>query len=397
MDIEPFDAVRAEVRAWVEENFPSGLRTWAAQEQFYQSMPVYPSGPDWDMWKRRLIEKRWTAPGWPIAYGGGGLDPVVADIIATELIKAGAVNPAAGNGATMLAPTLLEFGTDEQKARHVPAVARGEVRWCQGFSEPNAGSDLASLATSAVEDGDDYVVTGQKIWTSDAHHSHWCFCLVRTDRAQRHAGISFLLIDMASPGILVRPIRTISGLDHFCHVFFDGVRVPKANLVGAPGQGWAIAGRLLQFERDPTHKPRRQVAGDTRPLEIVAKTYLGVDDKGGIADPSLRQKVASHLIQVAALQALQARLVLDQAAGSGDIGIISVAKNARARIQQDREELLLEIMGFNALGQAGPGFTEVELDTNRAFLANKAMSIFSGSSEVQNNIIAKRVLGLPAG
>jgi alkylation response protein AidB-like acyl-CoA dehydrogenase len=392
---QDLDQLRASVRAWVEANFPASLRDAREQERFFHSMPVYPAGPDWDLWKARLVEQRWTTPGWPTEFGGGGYDPVQSGTIAMALVEAGAFNPVAGNGTTMLGPTLLEFGTREQQERHVPPIVRGEILWCQGFSEPNAGSDLASLATRAVDDGDDLIVNGQKIWTSDAHHAHWCFCLVRTDPGHKHAGISFLLIDMASAGITIRPIRTIVGLSHFCEVFFNDVRVPKQNLVGQPGDGWTVAKRLLQFERDPTLRPRRQFVGEARLLNEVARDYIGCDADGRLSDRALRDRIVRYMINAEALRLLQTRMVDDKATGSGANDGVSVVKNLRAAIQQGREELLLEIMGHRGLGEAGEGFAEVELETTRAFLWNKAMTIFSGSTEIQNNIIAQRVLHMP--
>ncbi|MBV9785075.1 MAG: acyl-CoA dehydrogenase family protein [Acidisphaera sp.] len=389
------DGLRASVREWVEANFPASLRDAREQERFFQSMPMYPTGADWDLWKARLIEKRWTAPGWPAEFGGGGYGPSASGAIAMALVQAGAFNPVAGNGTTMLGPTLLEFGTRDQQERHLPPIVRGEIVWCQGFSEPNAGSDLASLSTRAVEDGGDFIVSGQKMWTSDAHHAHWCFCLVRTDPSRKHAGISFLLIDMASPGIAVRPIRTIAGNSHFCEVFFNDVRVSKENLVGKLGDGWMIAKRLLQFERDPTLRPRRQFVGDARPLDQIARDYIGCSEDGRLADAALRDRIARNMIDAEALRLLQTRMTGDGATGAGATDAISVAKNARAAIQQEREELLLEIMGYRGLGEAGAEFDDVELETTRAFLWNKAMTIFSGSTEIQNNIIAKRILHLP--
>jgi alkylation response protein AidB-like acyl-CoA dehydrogenase len=387
---------RVMVREWVEANFPASLRDPREQARFFQSMPLYPNGPDWELWKARLIAKRWTAPSWPREFGGGGCDPASSGSIALALVEAGAFNPVAGNGTTMLGPTLLEFGSRDQQTRHLPPIVRGEIRWCQGFSEPGAGSDLASLSTRAVEDGDDYIVTGQKTWTSDAHQAHWCFCLVRTDPDRKHSGISFLLTDMASSGITVRPIRTIAGTSHFCEVFFDEVRVPKSNLVGKPGQGWTVAKRLLQFERDPTLRPWRQFVGDARRLDQVARDYVGFGSDGRLANGALRDRIARHMIDAQALRLLQARMVDANATGVGATDSISVAKNAHAVIQQDRDELLLDIMGYRGLGEHGDDFSVVELETTRAFLWNKAMTIFSGSTEIQNNIIAKRILHLPA-
>jgi alkylation response protein AidB-like acyl-CoA dehydrogenase len=393
-DTSHLDELRAEVRAWVNDNFPASLRTKEKQEEYYQSMPKYPTGGDWDLWKQRIVEKRWGAPGWPVELGGGGLDPVEAHAVSQEIIRAGAFNPISGMGTSMLGPTLLQFGNDEQKRTHIPRVTKGEVRWCQGYSEPGAGSDLASLRTKAEDKGDHYLVNGQKIWTSGSLYADWCFCLVRTDQTKKQEGISFLLIDMKTPGVDVRPIKIISGISPFSEVFFTDVKVPKENLVGQINKGWTIAKRLLQHERNAVNNNRRQLAGDTRPLDVIAKEYLGTDAQGRIANEEIRNRIIKHMMEFKALTLMQARMVEEAKANKGPSEATSVAKNSRARIQQEREELLIEIFGFRGLGQDGEGFTDVELDTTRAFLSNKAMTIFSGTTEIQNNIIAKRMLGL---
>jgi alkylation response protein AidB-like acyl-CoA dehydrogenase len=392
-DTAKLDAFRNEARAWIKENFPESLKS--KLEEYFQNMPRYPDGPDWKLWKDRVAAKGWGTPGWPKAYGGGGLPTVQARIVAQEFFNMGAFNPMTGMGTTLLGPTMLEHGSEEQKKLHLTRVSRGEVRWCQGYSEPGAGSDLAGLSTKAEDKGDHYLVNGQKIWTSGSQFADWCFCLVRTDpKAPKQEGISFLLIDMKTPGVEVRPIRIISGQSPFSEVFFTNVKVPKENLMGQLNKGWTIAKRLLQFERNATDTRRRQLAGDTRPLDEVAKEYLGVDEKGRIADPDLRQRIIKHMMEFRALKLMQQRMLDETKAGQGPSEFTSVAKNARARIQQEREELLVEIFGEQGLGWQGDQFKQDELDTTRAFLSNKAMTIFSGTTEIQNNIIAKRMLGL---
>ena len=392
-DTAKLDAFRNEARAWIKENFPESLKT--RLEEYFQSMPRYPDGPDWKLWKDRVAAKGWGTPGWPKAYGGGGLPTLQARIVQQEFFNMGAFNPMTGMGTTLLGPTMLEHGSEEQKKLHLTRVSRGEVRWCQGYSEPGAGSDLAGLSTKAEDKGDHYLVNGQKIWTSGSLYADWCFCLVRTNpHVQKQAGISFLLIDMKTPGVEVRPIRIISGQSPFSEVFFTDVKVPKENLMGQLNKGWTIAKRLLQFERNATDTRRRQMAGDTRTLDEVAKEYLGVDDKGRIADPDLRQRIVKHMMEFRTLKLMQQRMLDETKAGQGPSEFTSVAKNARARIQQEREELLVEIFGEQGLGWQGDGFKQTELDTTRAFLSNKAMTIFSGTTEIQNNIIAKRMLGL---
>jgi len=392
-DTAKLDAFRDEVRTWIKENFPESLKT--KLEEYFQSMPKYPEGPDWKLWKERVAAKGWGTPGWPKAYGGGGLPTVQARIVAQEFFNMGAFNPMTGMGTTLLGPTMLEHGSEEQKKLHLTRVSKGEVRWCQGYSEPGAGSDLAGLSTKAEDKGDHYLVNGQKIWTSGSLYADWCFCLVRTDpKAPKQEGISFLLIDMKTPGVEVRPIRIISGQSPFSEVFFTNVKVPKENLMGPLNKGWTIAKRLLQFERNATDTRRRQIAGDTRPMDEVAREYLGVGGKGRIADPDLRQRIVKHMMEFRALKLMQQRMLDETKAGQGPSEFTSVAKNARARIQQEREELLVEIFGEQGLGWSGDQYKQDELDTTRAFLSNKAMTIFSGTTEIQNNIIAKRMLGL---
>jgi alkylation response protein AidB-like acyl-CoA dehydrogenase len=386
------DDFRAEVRAWITKNFPESLKD--KLEEYYQLLPRYPDGADWKLWKDRVAAKGWGTPSWPKEVGGGGLPTVKARVVEQEYLNCGAFNPMVGMGTSLLGPTLLEYGNDEQKRVHLTRVSRGEVRWCQGYSEPGAGSDLASLKTKAEDKGDHYLVNGQKIWTSGSLYADWCFCLVRTDPRHKHDGISFLLIDMKTPGVEVRPIEIISGQSPFSEVFFTDVKVPKENLVGKLNGGWTIAKRLLQFERNATNNQRRQIAGDVRPIDEIAKEYVGVDDKGRIADPELRTRVIKHMMEFRSLQLMQQRMLDETKAGQGPSEFTSVAKNARARIQQEREELIVEIMGLKGLGWEGEGFTQAELETTRAFLSNKAMTIFSGTTEVQNNIIAKRMLGL---
>src|SRR3569623_1138579 len=221
------DAFRAEAREWLEANFPKSL----ANKQTAMIPGDEALGADGKLWKQRMADKGWGAPTWPTEYGGGGLSGAQARVLQQEMARVGAENPVAGMGTSMFGPTLLEYGTEEQKRRHIPPIVRGELRWCQGFSEPGAGSALASLQTKAVDMGDHWLVSGQKIWTSGAHLADWCFCLVRTDPAKKHEGISFLLIDMKSPGVEARPILLINGTTPFCETFFTDVKVPKLSLI----------------------------------------------------------------------------------------------------------------------------------------------------------------------
>jgi len=386
---EPLEVFRLDVRAWLDDHFPRSLAGRAPK--MGERDPV---GPDFGRWKRDLCAQGWGTPTWPAAYGGGGLGPQAAQVLRQEVRRAGGWNPIGWTmGVRMLGPTLLEFGTEAQKLRHIPPICRGETRWCQGYSEPNAGSDLASLQTRAEDRGDHFRVTGQKTWTSGAQHADWCFCLVRTDPAKKHEGISFLLIDMTSPGIEVRPIRLISGNSPFCETFFQDVDVPKENLVGPLNGGWTVGKRLLQFERRRSEDaPVR--AGDTRPIEAVAVDYLGRDGQGRLADADLRTRITRHLMDRRAFAQTMDRLAAADAA-KGPSAATSILKNVSSGLSQERAELLVELMGARGLGWQGEGFDPDEVATVRDWLSGKATTIFAGSYEIQNNIIAKRILGLP--
>jgi alkylation response protein AidB-like acyl-CoA dehydrogenase len=356
-----------------------------------------PSDPDFPRWKSAMGEKGWGTPTWPREFGGGGLTRAQARILQQEMARIGAFSPIGGMGVGMFGPTLLEYGNDAQKKRHVPPIVKAELRWCQGYSEPGAGSDLASLRTQAVDKGDHFLVNGQKIWTSGAQHADWCFCLVRTDNTRKHEGISFLMIDMKSPGIEVRPIKLISGNSPFCETFFTDVKVPKENLLGPLNGGWTVGKRLLQFERDGQGGSNRGAnfrGSDNRSVDEVAKKYIGVDERGRIADRELRARVTDHLMSQAAMRLTVQRMADDAKAGQGPSAVTSIMKNANVRVAQERAELLVEILGHQGLGWEGQGFAPEESDTTRNWLAGKAMSIYGGSNEIQNNIIAKRILGL---
>ena len=387
------EAFRAEVREWLAKNFPPSLKGRAAMMLAENGRPT---DPDFLRWKKAMGEKGWGTPSWPKQYGGGGLSRDEQRVLSQEMAKIGAWSPIGGMGVMMFGPTLLEYGNEEQKARHIPGIVTGEVWWCQGYSEPGAGSDLASLRTQCVDKGDHYLVNGQKIWTSGAQFADWCFCLVRTDNSKKHEGISFLLIDMKSPGIEVRPIKLISGNSPFCETFFTDVKVPKENLMGPLNGGWTIGKRLLQFERQGlgsgTGGPMR--GGENRSLDQVAKHYVGTDEKGRIADGDLRSRVAGHMMDMRAFMLTVQRAMSEAKGNQGPSATTSIMKNAGSRIGQERSELLIEILGTQGLGWEGEGFTKDELDTVRAWLGGKATTIYGGSAEIQNNIIAKRILGL---
>ena len=383
---------RQEVRQFIAESFPDSLRgkgnALAAVEG-----PATESEAQ-KAWREAMGSRGWGTPTWPAEYGGGGLSRKQAAILNEELAKAGAYNPIGGMGVMMFGPTLLEYGSEAQKKEHIPPICRGEIRWCQGYSEPNAGSDLANLQTMAEDKGDYYLVNGQKTWTSGGQWADKCFCLVRTDRSDKHKGISFLLIDMDAPGVEVRPIKMISGMSPFCETFFDDVKVPKENLVGEEGQGWTIGKRLLQHERTNLSGGGSMARMMGASLADIAKKYVETEDDGRIADAVLRDRIADFEIRWNAFL-LTARRAADESKAQGGVSeISSVLKKVGTKLGQERAELTIEIMGLQGLGWEGEGFTDAELAGVRGWLFGKATTIYGGSTEIQNNIIAKRVLGM---
>ena len=387
------DAFRTHARSWLEANFPASLK--GKSGMMMQETGAALSG-DADLWRQRMGETGWGTPAWPKDYGGGGLSGAETKVLQQEMSRIGAWNPIGGMGTMMFGPTLLEYGSEEQKQRHIPSIVNGTIRWCQGFSEPGAGSDLASLQTKCEDKGDHYLVNGQKVWTSGAQWADWCFCLVRTDPKNKHEGISFLLIDMRTPGIEVRPIQLISGNSPFCETFFTDVKVPKENLVGQLNHGWTIAKRLLNFERQSQSGGGggggRGMLGTA--VEDLAKKYVGTDETGRIADADLRSRIVQHQMESRAFMLTLMRAGAEAKAGNGPSAAISIMKNAGSKVSQDRAELTLEIMGQQGLGWEGEGFQADELAAVRGWLGGKAFTIYGGSYEIQNNIISKRVLGL---
>ena len=385
------DAFRTEVREWLSANFPAALK---GKDNALRGV----DGPtemteDEQRWTKAMGEKGWGVPTWPKAYGGGGLDRQQARVLQEEMARAGAWNPIGGMGVMMFGPTLLEYGSEAQKLEHIPPICRAEVRWCQGYSEPNAGSDLANLQTFAEDRGDHYLVNGQKTWTSGGQWADKCFALVRTDKTVKQAGISFLLIDMRSPGVEVRPIKMISGMSPFCETFFTDVVVPKANLVGAEGQGWTIGKRLLEHERTNLAGGGRAFAGAVS-LSDLAKREIGVDAQGRIADADLRARIARFEMDWRAFFQTVIR-VQQEAKASGGVSVASsILKTAGSKLIQERSEMLIEIGGMQALGWEGDGFSAAELAQVRGWLFGKATTIYGGSTEIQTNIVAKRILGM---
>jgi alkylation response protein AidB-like acyl-CoA dehydrogenase len=391
LDISDF---RSQTRTWLEANCPPEMRTPMASDDdiCWGGRNARFTSDAQRLWLERMGERGWTAPTWPREYGGGGLTGSQAKVLAEEMRTMGCRSPLNSFGVWMLGPALLKFGNEAQKREHLPKITRGEIRWCQGYSEPNAGSDLASLQTRAEDKGDFYLVNGQKIWTSYANKADWIFCLVRTDfEAKKHTGISFVLFDMASPGVTTKPIRLISGASPFCETFFDNVRVEKHNLVGTPGGGWEVAKVLLAHEREMISGLGGRVV--SRPLGQVIAEMVGTDAQGKLADPILRTRVAEFEVDEAAFASTLARFGDQTRAGQADPAFASAMKYYGSELNKRRHELLMSAGGSDAL--------EWESDRSdhgaaaRTWLRTKANSIEGGTTEVQLGVIAKRILGLP--
>ncbi|MFT4934839.1 MAG: alkylation response protein AidB-like acyl-CoA dehydrogenase [Pseudoalteromonas distincta] len=387
------DGFRTQAREWLEANFPKSLAHDTEAQTRAMAGGVELTG-DMALWRDRMGEKGWGVPTWPAQYGGGGLSPQEARALNQEMAAIGAWNPIGGMGVGMFGPTLLEYGTEDQKKKYIPDIATAKVRWCQGFSEPGAGSDLAALQTKAEDKGDHWLVNGQKIWTSGGQWADMIFCLVRTDQTKKHEGISFVVFSMHQPGVEVRPIRLIAGSSPFCETFFTDVKVPKENLIGPLNGGWTVAKRLLQHERSGMGG-RAGEGGKREALGVIAKKYVGEDEQGRLADLDLRTRIVMNDMDLKALQQTVKRAALEAKGNSGPSATTSIMKNANMKVAQDRAELTLEFMGHQGLGWEGADFTEEELAAVRGWLAGKAGSIYGGSNEVQNNIISKRILGLP--
>src|SRR6185437_7951796 len=325
VELEDF---RAEARTWLDANFPKSLAGKGQLAMAERSTP----NPDLSAWKKAIGEKGWGTPTWPAQYGGVGLSPQQARVLAQEMAKAQAFNPLLfGMGITMIGPTILDYGTEAQKAQHLPPIVRGEVQWCVGYSEPNAGSDLASLQTKAVDAGDRWLINGQKTWTSGAQYSDWCGLLVRTDpAAKKHDGISFMLIDMHQPGIETRPIALIAGASPFCETFFTDAVAPKDALLGQLNVGWTVGKRLLQHER--ASQTGAIGGGRQAPLPEIARRYCEVDAQGRLADLDLRSRLARHQMDARAHGLTLARAQAEAKEANGATNAASVLKNAATQV-----------------------------------------------------------------
>ena len=387
------DQFRSDTRAWLEANCPPEMRQpvrsekdacWGGRNPDYQ--------PGQKEWMDAMASRGWTVPDWPTAYGGGGLSPAESKILREEMAAIKARNPLNSFGISMLGPALLKYGTEEQKLEHLPRIARGEIRWCQGYSEPNAGSDLASLAASAEDAGDHYIVNGQKVWTSYADKADWIFCLVRTSKESKQGGISFVLFDMDSPGVSTKPILLISGYSPFCETFMDDVKVPKANRIHDENKGWDVAKYLLGHEREMISGMGLGSSGGN-PLIEGAIATIGLNDRGELADPLLRAQLALFEVRSKAFTAMSERFIDELKAGQAHPAQPSMMKYYGTELNKSRHELVMAVGGSDALeweSEASSGGAKP-----RAWLRTKANSIEGGTSEVQLNIIAKRILELP--
>lgn len=387
------DRFRTETRAWLEENCPQSMRSpfesdkdvcWGGRKFEFQS-------EDQRLWLARMAERGWTAPDWPEEYGGGGLSREEHKVLLEEMARIQARPPLNSFGVWMIGPALLKFGSEALKHQHLPPIVRGEIRWCQGYSEPGAGSDLAGLQTKAEDQGDHFIVNGQKIWTSYADKADWMFALVRTEpEAKKQEGISLVLFDMETPGVSTRPIKLISGSSPFCETFLDNVRVEKDQLVGEMNKGWTIAKYLLTHERSMIGNMGSTAAGE-KTLVDHAIASIGLED-GRLADPMLRSEVADWAIDAQAYE-LTAERVQDEAkAGQGVGNTSAMLKLSGTELNKRRHELMIALYGSDAMILEGEGWSPQALP--QQWLRSKGNSIEGGTSEVQLNIIAKHILGL---
>ena len=391
----PVRDFRRDTRAWLEENCPPGARgsgpiPWGSSK--------VPLEPDARVWLERMAGRGWTVPTWPREYGGAELARDQYTVLIEELKRIGARTPLTGRGVNYIGPTILELGTDEQKRRWLPGIARGEGGWAMGYSEPGAGSDLASLSLRAVRDGYHYILNGRKTWTSDAMESDYIFVLARTDPdLPKHQGISLILVDMDQPGVQVRPIRLISGASPFNETLFEDAVASASDVIGGVNRGWTAGKRLLQFERS-THAGINisgSQGGRTSESRLPEKLKRCVPLRDGrIADPALRARLIRHEQNVHAQRLTQRRTIEELKARAPGFAS-SAVKLTGALNQQEADELLVAALGTRGVGWEGDGYAADEIEATRAWLRQKALTIAGGTKEVQLNIVAKRVLGLP--
>ena len=391
--MEDLKIFRQETRDWLEANCPEEMRQPMRSEddQCWGGRNWVFTSEGQKLWLERMAAKGWTAPRWPAEYGGGGLSVPEAKVLGEEIARIGARRPLSSFGLDMLGPALLLYATEEQKQEYIPDIINGKIRWCQGYSEPNAGSDLASLRTKAEDMDDHYLINGSKVWTSYADKADWIFCLVRTDfDCPKHEGISFLLFDMTSAGVSTKPIKLISGTSPFCETFFDNVRVPKSQLVGTLNKGWEIAKYLLTHERAMIGG-FGLAGGGMKSMGQMAVAKRGAKDRR-LQDASLRAEAVSFELDEMAFGLTIERITDETKAGQGTGASSSILKMYGTELNKLRQELFMAIGATDALNFDADGKGALV----RSWLRSKANSIEGGTTEVQLNIIAKRILGLPA-
>ena len=386
---------RLETRTWLQTNCPEGAKG-PGQTAWGSSKIVLER--DVALWLERMSERGWTVPTWPKEYGGADLENDLYPILIQELMAIGARTPLTGRGVNYIGPTILELGTDEQKQKWLPGISRGEGGWAMGYSEPGAGSDLASLSTRAEKAGDEYLINGRKTWTSDAMDCDYIFVLARTsDDKPKHQGISLVLVDMDQPGVEVHPIPLLSGASPFNETVFNNALADSADVIGGVDNGWSAGKRLLQFERS-THagintsgsQGGRNTRDDTK--EIVLK-YSPIES-GRLADSATRARLLEFQMKKAAQSLTQKRTIEETRARAPGF-TSSAVKLSNALIEQERDEMIVQVMGSLGIGWSGETFSDQEIDATRTWLKQKSLTIAGGTKEVQLNIIAKRVLGLP--
>ena len=379
------EAFRREFASWLDANLPADLSSARIRP-----LPEDEALAARKTWERRLGEGGWLGVSWPKEFSGRGATAMEHVIYLEELLRAGAPDPVNTLGLNLVGPTIIETGSDEHKARFLPPMLRGEVVWCQGFSEPNAGSDLAGLQTRAVRDGDDWVVNGQKIWSSGAHYADWCALLARTDaEAPKHKGISFFLVDMTTPGITVRPIKQISGDAEFNEIYFDNVRVPHEQLLGEENGGWLVANRMLAYERGVI--TMEMLAGYQK-LWNELRDYARATRRNGAAlieDAIVRQRLAETWTDIQLMRLANLRYITQYMRGIPPGAETSYMKLYWVTTEQGLGELALSLAGPDGLSSGGAWL--------RAYFMSRAASIYGGTQDIQRNIIAERVFGLPRG
>ena len=388
------ESFRQETREWLEANCPESMRhpyrneadaCWGGRNFIFQS-------DDQKNWLDRMAAKGWTVPTWPVEYGGGGLNREQVKVLKEELVRIKARPPLESFGISMLGPPLLKFGTEVLKQQHLPPIARGEIRWVQGYSEPNAGSDLASLQMRADDMGDHFIVNGSKIWTSYGDLGDWMFCLVRTDfTVKKHEGISFVMFDMSSEGVSTRPIKLISGKSPFTETFLENVRVEKNQVIGKINDGWTIAKYLLTHEREMIGGSGASRAGGVT-VSKVATDLIGTDN-GILSDTVLRTQIARFEMDERCLALTMERARDEVKAGVSLGATASMFKYYGTELNKRRYELLMSISGMDALDWEGGANCDGLLP--KSWLRSKGNSIEGGTSEIQLNIVAKHLLGLP--